>query len=95
MGKHDHASYLKEIESKINLLQKQHSIIWLKNDWFEPEEIVQLFSHASVYCCPSIYETFGLVAVEAMACGTPVVATDIGGLNETIAHRKTGFLAPF
>jgi glycosyltransferase involved in cell wall biosynthesis len=47
-----------------------------------------------VFVLPSHYESFGMVALEAMACGTPVVASQVGGLASTIVHERTGLLAP-
>ena len=52
------------------------------------------YSAASVVCVPSYNESFGLVALEAQACGTPVVASDVGGLATAVAHRRTGLLVP-
>lgn len=52
------------------------------------------YAAADVCVVPSHYEPFGLVAIEAMACGTPVVASDVGGLQFTVAHEETGLLAP-
>lgn len=60
-----------------------------------PAEAVPMwFAAADVCVVPSRTESFGLVAVEAMACGTPVIAADIGGLRETITHGENGFLFP-
>src|SRR5438128_11263731 len=59
------------------------------------EAIIQLYSHATVFCCPSIYEPFGIINLEAMACGTPVVASAVGGIKEVVVHGKTGVLVPF
>jgi glycogen synthase len=59
------------------------------------EDLAALYSHASLFVCPSVYEPFGIVNLEAMACGTPVVAAEVGGIPEAVAHEKTGLLVPF
>ena len=53
---------------------------------------VELYSHAAVFCCPSIYEPFGIINLEAMACGVPVVATAVGGIREVVVDGETGSL---
>jgi alpha-maltose-1-phosphate synthase len=58
------------------------------------DELVQLYSHAAVFACPSIYEPFGLINLEAMACATPVVATRVGGIPEVVVDGETGWLVP-
>jgi starch synthase len=58
------------------------------------EEIIQFYSHADLFCCPSIYEPFGIINLEAMSCETPVVAGNVGGIKETVIHNKTGILVP-
>ena len=55
-------------------------------------EVIQLFSHATVFVCPSIYEPFGLVNIEAMACETAVVASAVGGIPEIVVDGETGLL---
>ncbi len=66
---------------------------WI-NAMLPVEELVQLYSHATLFVCPSVYEPFGLINLEAMACGTPVVATSVGGIPEVVAHDETGWLVP-
>ena len=56
------------------------------------EDVIQLFSHATVFVCPSIYEPFGLVNIEAMACETAVVASAVGGIPEIVVPGETGTL---
>lgn len=59
-----------------------------------PDKMPQFLSRLDVFCMPSIKESFGVAALEAQACGKPVVASKIGGLHETIVDGKTGFLVP-
>jgi alpha-maltose-1-phosphate synthase len=55
-------------------------------------EAIQLYSHAAVFCCPSVYEPFGIINLEAMACETAVVASGIGGIPEVVVPGETGLL---
>jgi len=55
----------------------------------------QLYSHAAVFCCPSVYEPFGIINLEAMACQTAVVASAVGGIPEVVVDGETGLLVPF
>lgn len=57
-----------------------------------PELVRQVLSHAAVFCCPSVYEPQGIVNLEAMACGTAVVASDVGGIPDVVMHGETGLL---
>ena len=59
------------------------------------QDIVQLLSHAAVFVCPSVYEPFGLINVEAMACEVPVVADATGGIPEIVIDGHTGYLVAF
>jgi glycogen synthase len=68
-------------------------IVWIDQMVTIPEK-VELYSHASVFCCPSIYEPFGIINLEAMACETAVVASAVGGIKEVVLPGETGWLVP-
>ncbi|HSI14743.1 MAG TPA: glycogen synthase [Chthoniobacter sp.] len=72
---------------------KRPGVIWIEEMVSVPEK-VELYSHAAVFCCPSIYEPFGIINLEAMACETPVVATAVGGIKEVVVPGETGWLVP-
>ena len=56
------------------------------------EKIITLYTHAAIFVCPSVYEPFGIINLEAMACETPVVASAVGGIPEVVDHGATGLL---
>ncbi|EGD53176.1 glycogen synthase [Thermoanaerobacter ethanolicus JW 200] len=84
----DTQEVLEEVEQKVKLYD---NIIWI-NKMVEKEEIIELYSNAEVFACPSVYEPFGIINLEAMACKTPVVASATGGIKEVVVHEETGFL---
>jgi glycogen synthase len=69
-------------------------IIWVR-EMVPREDVIPLYTQAAVFVCPSVYEPFGIINLEAMACGTPVVASAVGGIKEVVVHEKTGLLVPF
>jgi len=68
-------------------------VIWIQ-EMLDRRSAIELYSHAAVFCCPSIYEPFGIINLEAMACETPVVASAVGGIKEVVVDGETGFLVP-
>src|SRR5262249_23510851 len=91
-GAPDTPEMAQEIQSALTRLQQQRpGIVWIPT--MVPRRIsIALYSHAAVFCCPSIYEPFGLINVEAMACATPVVASAVGGIPEVVVDGETGYL---
>lgn len=73
--------------------KKRKNIFWIR-EMVTKKTAIQLYSHAAVFCCPSIYEPFGIINLEAMACGTAVVASAVGGIKEVVKDGKTGVLVP-
>lgn len=82
----------KEMEDAVNEAKKdRNTIIWI-DKMLSKQEVIQLYSHADVFCCPSIYEPFGIINIEAMACETAVVASAVGGIKEVVVQNETGIL---
>lgn len=83
-----------EMAARVAKVRKtREGVIWISEMLDVPTKVA-LYSHADLFCCPSIYEPFGIINLEAMACETPVVATAVGGIKEVVAHGKTGLLVP-
>jgi alpha-maltose-1-phosphate synthase len=73
--------------------RKRSDVIWIE-EMVDRNAVIELYSRAAVFCCPSIYEPFGIINLEAMACETAVVASAVGGIKEVVVDGETGFLVP-
>ena len=83
-----------ELRQKVEDARQHHPhIVWIEK-MVTKQETIQLYSHARVFCCPSVYEPFGIINLEAMACHSPVVATSTGGIKEVVVEGETGYLIP-
>jgi glycogen synthase len=80
-------------EAVENAVKKRHRLVWIE-EMVDRNAVVELYSRAAVFCCPSIYEPFGIINLEAMACETAVVASAVGGIKEVVVNGETGFLVP-
>lgn len=83
-----------EMKEAVSRAQAEHGdVVWIE-EMVDVRTKVELYSNAAVFVCPSIYEPFGIINLEAMACGTPVVASSVGGIKEVVVHGETGYQVP-
>ncbi len=93
-GAPDTKEIAKEMQEGIEKVRKtRDNVIWI-DKMLDKKSVIQLYSHADVFCCPSIYEPFGIINIEAMACNTAVVASAVGGIKEVVIPGETGILVP-
>ena len=93
-GAPDTPQIAREMEEAVGKAQVHRTgVIWIR-EMVDKATVRELYSHARVFCCPSIYEPFGIINLEAMACETAVVASAVGGIKEVVVDGETGFLVP-
>jgi glycogen synthase len=91
-GESDTPELQAELEATVQELRaRRPGVIWIP-EMVDRQTTVALYSHATVFCCPSIYEPFGIINLEAMACATPVVGSKVGGIPEVVVDGETGFI---
>ena len=87
-GSPDTPELEREVREEVN---RNPRIKWIKQ-MIPKDKVIQLYSHAAAFVCPSIYEPFGIINLEAMACKAPVIASRVGGIKEVVVDGETGFL---
>ena len=84
-----------ETEAAVQELQESRPGVFWAQDMLPHHQVVEVLSAASVFVCPSVYEPLGIVNLEAMACNTAVVASDVGGIPEVVVDGSTGTLVHY
>lgn len=93
-GAPDTPQIAQEMEATVAQVRvKRPDLIWIR-EMVDKKTVIELYSQAAVFCCPSVYEPFGIINLEAMACETAVVASAVGGIKEVVVEGETGFLVP-
>ena len=93
-GQPDTPEIAREMADGVRAVQAERpNVVWV-GEMVSREDVRQLYSHAAVFCCPSVYEPFGIINLEAAACETPVVASAVGGIPEVVVDGETGLLVP-
>jgi alpha-maltose-1-phosphate synthase len=92
-GAPDTPEIAREMEEAVQRARSHSAapIVWIP-EMLPREQVITLYTHAEIFVCPSVYEPFGIINLEAMACGTPVVASAVGGIPEVVEHGETGLL---
>ena len=91
-GAADTEELLHEVEAGVELLRaRRDGVLWIEK-MLAKREVIQLLTHATVFCVPSVYEPMGIVNLEAMACETAVVASKVGGIPDVVVDGGTGYL---
>ena len=82
-----------EMEARVERVRRtvDNRIVWI-DEMLPREDVITMYTHAAVFVCPSVYEPFGIINLEAMACETPVVASAVGGIPEIVVPDETGLL---
>lgn len=84
----------KEAVARLRSIRGDSSVVWIEEQ-APVDDLLQLFTHALAFACPSVYEPQGIVNLEAMACETAVVASAVGGIPEVVVDGVTGLLVPY
>ena len=92
MGAPDTKELGEEVAAHVAQVSANRGGVFWVEDMLPREETIQFYSHAAVFCCPSVYEPFGITNLEAMACETAVVASNVGGIPEVVVDGETGLL---
>src|SRR5574338_215673 len=92
-GQPDTPQIAAEMDAAVAEARRHRSnLVWIP-EMVSRSDVRQLYSHAALFVCPSVYEPFGIINLEAMACGTSVVASAVGGIREVVTP-ETGILVP-
>ena len=94
-GAADTPELARETDALVERLRAERTGVVLVSDMLPREDVRQVLTHATLFCCPSVYEPLGIVNLEAMACATAVIASKVGGIPEVVDDGVTGLLVPY
>ena len=94
-GAPDTPEIKERVEGLVETLREERDGVWWIQEMLDKDRVQQVYTAADVFVCPSIYEPLGIVNLEALACGTAVVASDVGGIPEVVQDGETGRLVHY